>query len=46
MTKPFFLAHTAAAVYIPNGDHFPIFEPDVKARRCARRLRGTDGDGV
>jgi hypothetical protein len=42
----FSLALPAAGVYIPNGVDFPIFEPDVKAFRRARRLRDTDGDGV
>lgn len=42
----FSLAHPAATVYIPHGDHFPILEPDVKVHRCARQLRDTNGDGV
>jgi len=41
----FSLANPAAAIYIPHSDYFPIFEPDVKALRCACYLRDTDGDG-
>jgi hypothetical protein len=43
---PFFVAHLAVEVYIPNSDDFLTFEPDVKALGCARRLWDTDGDGV
>jgi len=42
----FSLADPAGAAYTPHSDHFPIFEPDVKALRCARHLRHTDGNGV
>jgi hypothetical protein len=35
----FFLAHLIATIYIPQGDSFPIFEPDDYAPWCARYLR-------
>lgn len=48
-TKPrkliFFLAHSAAAVYIPYSDDLLIFKTDVKVLHT-RKLRETDGDGV
>jgi len=42
----FSLAHPIAEAYIPRSDDFSIFEPDVKALRCARHFRDTDAGGV
>ena len=39
----FSFAPPAAAVYIPHGDHFPLFEPDVTALGRARLWGGADG---